>query len=600
MGDGGGGSTATAAVDDDDEDAAAAALTASLASGNGGGGGGGGLSTRRRSFLVLPTAALFAVTLALTIANWSKYDDARNDASWRLDSCLVKNATVARSPVVATSFRPEFLVHPGRSSSASSSTTTITSLPTLAFFTDSDAYLYDEPAATAISVAYTPGRVYMCWRKVDSPRRLSMTSVVTEVPRERLYLMWANGLLALVSGCGLVFLSTTVPRGTAAAEEAAAAVAAAAAAAAADRVRPPGAARKTRKGLSSAQVRHVCTAYATVAGGGGVGGASVAAATEGWTCCICLEDEEEGAPDGGAAATAAAPPPVAVTGSIPGVPPLVPHLAAAGDDGAPPPATDIPAGPTATTGPAVRVALPCSHTFHRSCIRRWLKRGSSLCPLCNWDVASLFDADTGAPRAAADATAPMVVVDPGGDDATAADAAAPALAAGGAAASGALPPLSPLSATTESGSAAWTPSTVPTPMTGGHPLDALCGTWPTGPTTGDDGGEELDAPGRAGGMPRPPPRAAAAAAAPVSPGRGALSPAAEPRAGAPPADTGGSSRSAVSVGGGTDDRDFGDGGDGDGDGGGGGGGSQVDGDGEVCGNGGGGGGGDGGGRGAGF
>lgn len=29
----------------------------------------------------------------------------------------------------------------------------------------------------------------------------------------------------------------------------------------------------------------------------------------------------------------------------------------------------------------------------RRCIRRWLRRGGASCPLCNWDVKSLFDRD---------------------------------------------------------------------------------------------------------------------------------------------------------------------------------------------------------------
>lgn len=37
------------------------------------------------------------------------------------------------------------------------------------------------------------------------------------------------------------------------------------------------------------------------------------------------------------------------------------------------------------------VVLPCSHRFHTRCIRRWLRRGSPTCPLCNWDVSTLFN-----------------------------------------------------------------------------------------------------------------------------------------------------------------------------------------------------------------
>lgn len=94
-------SAATSApISEEDEDAVAAALTTSLYPE-----GSRGFASRR-SFLVLPTAAVFAVGLALTIANWSKYDAAKLDASWSLDSCLVANASVAQNPTVPTLFRP--------------------------------------------------------------------------------------------------------------------------------------------------------------------------------------------------------------------------------------------------------------------------------------------------------------------------------------------------------------------------------------------------------------------------------------------------------------------------------------------------------------
>lgn len=39
------------------------------------------------------------------------------------------------------------------------------------------------------------------------------------------------------------------------------------------------------------------------------------------------------------------------------------------------------------------VVLPCFHRFHSRCIRRWIRRGSATCPLCNWDLQSLFSED---------------------------------------------------------------------------------------------------------------------------------------------------------------------------------------------------------------
>jgi len=39
------------------------------------------------------------------------------------------------------------------------------------------------------------------------------------------------------------------------------------------------------------------------------------------------------------------------------------------------------------------VVLPCSHRFHTRCIRRWLRRGSPTCPLCNFDLSTLFNED---------------------------------------------------------------------------------------------------------------------------------------------------------------------------------------------------------------
>ncbi len=42
------------------------------------------------------------------------------------------------------------------------------------------------------------------------------------------------------------------------------------------------------------------------------------------------------------------------------------------------------------------IVLPCDHRFHSKCLKKWLRRGSPTCPLCNFDVHSLFD-DDGAP-----------------------------------------------------------------------------------------------------------------------------------------------------------------------------------------------------------
>ncbi len=64
-------------------------------------------------------------------------------------------------------------------------------------------------------------------------------------------------------------------------------------------------------------------------------------AKESWTCSICLEDEE-----GGSANRA--------------------------------------------------VMLPCKHRYHARCVRKWLRRGAPTCPLCNWNVQTLFD-ENGAP-----------------------------------------------------------------------------------------------------------------------------------------------------------------------------------------------------------
>lgn len=49
-------------------------------------------------------------------------------------------------------------------------------------------------------------------------------------------------------------------------------------------------------------------------------------------------------------------------------------------------------GPDRQSQGVVRtVELPCSHRFHRGCIRRWLRRGKPNCPLCQWDARQLFD-----------------------------------------------------------------------------------------------------------------------------------------------------------------------------------------------------------------
>lgn len=58
--------------------------------------------------------------------------------------------------------------------------------------------------------------------------------------------------------------------------------------------------------------------------------------SDAWTCSICLDDEEKGAP-------------------------------------------------------TRSVVLPCGHRYHARCIRKWLRRGAPTCPLCNWNVAGLFD-----------------------------------------------------------------------------------------------------------------------------------------------------------------------------------------------------------------
>lgn len=39
------------------------------------------------------------------------------------------------------------------------------------------------------------------------------------------------------------------------------------------------------------------------------------------------------------------------------------------------------------------IVLPCNHRFHSRCLKRWLRRGSPTCPLCNFDVHSLFNED---------------------------------------------------------------------------------------------------------------------------------------------------------------------------------------------------------------
>lgn len=97
------------------------------------------------------------------------------------------------------------------------------------------------------------------------------------------------------------------------------------------------------------------------------------ACVDAWTCSICLDDEEKGAP-------------------------------------------------------TRSVVLPCGHRYHARCLRRWLRRGAPTCPLCNWNVAALFDeageplpedqvvlASLGKPEGSADGTpAPQEMPNGGG------------------------------------------------------------------------------------------------------------------------------------------------------------------------------------------
>lgn len=84
--------------------------------------------------------------------------------------------------------------------------------------------------------------------------------------------------------------------------------------------------------LSPAQARFVVSEFGKVVGGNAGGGADI----KDWTCSICLDDDD-----------------------------AVQRLRV--------------------------VVLPCDHIYHSRCIRKWLRRGSPTCPLCNWDVQSLFN-----------------------------------------------------------------------------------------------------------------------------------------------------------------------------------------------------------------
>ncbi|CDF41286.1 unnamed protein product [Chondrus crispus] len=53
---------------------------------------------------------------------------------------------------------------------------------------------------------------------------------------------------------------------------------------------------------------------------------------------------------------------------------------------------------SAEEGRTALVNLPCEHRFHMQCIKKWLRRGKSACPLCKWDARTLFDVD-GQPQA---------------------------------------------------------------------------------------------------------------------------------------------------------------------------------------------------------